>query len=120
MRLYLDDNLLDPHLAALLRRAGHTVTLPADVGLGGASDPKHFLHAIGQDHTLLSANYIDFEDLHDLVIGSGGHHSGVLLVRFDNDQKRDLKPRDIVRAIAKLEASGLPVANELHILNHWR
>jgi Domain of unknown function (DUF5615) len=120
MRLYVDDNLVDPHLVALLRRAGHTVVLPADVGLPGASDPKHFLKAIGQGLTLLSANYTDFNDLHDLVIGSGGSHSGVLLVRFDNDPKRDMKPHEIVRAIANLEAAGVPIANELHVLNHWR
>ncbi len=120
MRLYVDDNLVDPHLVGLPRRAGHTVLLPADVGSAGASDPKHFLHSIRQAHALLSANYTDFEDLHDLVIGCGGQHAGVLLVRFDNDPKRDMKPGDIVRAIANLEACGLPIANELHVLNHWR
>jgi hypothetical protein len=31
-----------------------------------------------------------------------------------------MKPPNIVRAIGKLEASGLPIANELHVLNHWR
>jgi hypothetical protein len=120
MKVYIDDNPIDPHLAALLRRAGHTVVLPADVALSGASDPRHLLHALQQGLVMLSANYIHFEDLHDLIVGSGGSHSGVLLVRFDNDQKRDMKPADIVRAIAKLEASGVVIPNELHVLNHWR
>jgi hypothetical protein len=31
-----------------------------------------------------------------------------------------MKDRDIVRAIRKLEAAGVPIANEFHILNHWR
>jgi hypothetical protein len=30
------------------------------------------------------------------------------------------KDRDVVRAIANLEAASLPIANEHHILNHWR
>lgn len=27
---------------------------------------------------------------------------------------------DIVRAIRKLIAPGLPIANEVYVLNHWR
>jgi predicted nuclease of predicted toxin-antitoxin system len=120
MRLYLDDNMLSPHLAALLQRAGHTVVLPADVGLPGASDPRHLSHAIQHGLTLLTANYRDFRDLHELVITAGGSHSGVLLVHFDNDPKRDMKPHEIARAITRLEAAGVPLANQLHAENHWR
>ena len=69
---------------------------------------------------LLSKNYKDFLDLHDLVRATGGTHPGLLLVRLDNDPRRDMKDNDIVRAIANLEQSGAAVANELHVLNHWR
>jgi hypothetical protein len=31
-----------------------------------------------------------------------------------------MKDRDIVRAIGNLEAAGVPIENELHVLNHWR
>jgi hypothetical protein len=31
-----------------------------------------------------------------------------------------MKDRDIVRAIANLEAAGVQIANEFHVLNHWR
>jgi hypothetical protein len=31
-----------------------------------------------------------------------------------------MKDRDIVRAIRNLEAAGVAITNELHILNHWR
>jgi hypothetical protein len=31
-----------------------------------------------------------------------------------------MEPPDIVRAISKLLASGVPIANELYVLNHWR
>jgi hypothetical protein len=58
--------------------------------------------------------------LHFLVQFTGGKHPGLLVVRSDNDPKRDMADRDIVRAIAKLEGAGVPVANEFHILNHWR
>jgi hypothetical protein len=31
-----------------------------------------------------------------------------------------MKSGDIIRAIANLEATGVAIENELHILNHWR
>jgi hypothetical protein len=31
-----------------------------------------------------------------------------------------MKDADIARAIDNLEQAGVPVANEFHILNHWR
>jgi hypothetical protein len=31
-----------------------------------------------------------------------------------------MQPANIVGAIEKLLASGLPTANEIHTLNHWR
>jgi hypothetical protein len=54
------------------------------------------------------------------VILAGGHHPGVLVVRKDNDPTRDLKLKEIVRAIRKLIVSGIPIADEYHTLNQWR
>jgi hypothetical protein len=31
-----------------------------------------------------------------------------------------MNDRAIARAIGNLESAGVPIANELHILNHWR
>ncbi len=69
---------------------------------------------------LLSHNHDDFQELHDLVIQVQGHHPGILVVRRDNDPKRDLKAAGIVRAIRNLEAAGVPVRDTFHVLNHWR
>jgi hypothetical protein len=41
MRLYIDDDSVDPGLIRLLRRDGHDVQIPADVGLVGSSDQAH-------------------------------------------------------------------------------
>ncbi len=120
MRVYLDDNMADPVLVVLLRNAGHTVTIPADVGQSGRSDAKHLEYALRTGFVLLTQDRKDFTDLHDLVLAAGGNHAGILLVRSDNDRKRDMKPRVIVRAIAKLEAAGLALRNTIHVLNHWR
>jgi hypothetical protein len=78
------------------------------------------LYAVQQDLVLVTRNHDDFEDLHLLTQATRGRHTGILAIRFDNDPKRDMKDADIVRAIANLEKSGAPVANELHILNHWQ
>jgi len=36
MRLYIDDDSVDPGLIRLLRRHGHDVQIPADVGLAAS------------------------------------------------------------------------------------
>jgi hypothetical protein len=33
----------------------------------------------------MTRDHEDFADLHDLVLAVGGHHPGILVVRFDND-----------------------------------
>jgi predicted nuclease of predicted toxin-antitoxin system len=120
MNIYLDDNSAKASLANLLRRAGHQVTLPADLGLAGTTDPRHLASCAGQGLVLLTRDHDDFLDLHDLIQATHGRHAGILVVRADNDPARDMKDRDIVRAIINLEAAQVPIDNEFHILNHWR
>lgn len=120
MRIYLDDDTAAPLLAVLLRNAGHDVQLPRDVGMAGSDDAVHLTHAIRDQRVCLTKNYGDFQNLHNLIMEAQGHHPGILLIREDNDPKRDLKPRDIVRAIANLLSAGVPVADGCQALNHWR
>jgi hypothetical protein len=120
MRLYLDDDSAAALLLRLLRRAGHDVCVPADVGTSGQPDPEHLMRAVQDDRVLLTRNYRDFEHLHALVLVVQGHHPGILLERRDNDPTRDLKPPGVVRALGRLIASGLPIRDNCHTLNHWR
>ncbi|HZU35189.1 MAG TPA: DUF5615 family PIN-like protein [Gemmataceae bacterium] len=120
MRLYLDDDSASPLLARLLRNASHDVQAPADAGMAGKDDAIHLAHAVRQQRVLRSRNYTDFENLHDLVAAVQGHHPGILVVRQDNNPRRDLAPGGIVRAIANLLAGGVPIGNQYIILNHWR
>ena len=39
MKIYLDDDSASRRLSLLLRKAGHDVSLPADLGTSGAADP---------------------------------------------------------------------------------
>jgi len=50
---------------------------------------------------------------------AGGHHPGVLLIREDNNRKRDLKPYQIAQAVSNLEAAG-PLTDQCLVINHWR
>lgn len=120
MNLYLDDDSAKTLLVVYLRRAGHGVVVPGDVGLVGADDAKHLLHAVKHSLVLLSKNFEDFITLHLLIQACAGRHPGIILIRQDNDYPRDMKDRDIVRAIGNLAAAGIPIENELYILNQWR
>src|SRR5947207_10115285 len=112
MNLYLDDDSVRRQLVAMLRKAGHWAVIPADVGMVGRSDPRHLLYAAQHHLAVLTRNYDDFWDLHELVTGCGGHHPGVLVTREEADHSRNMSVRAIVTAIGKLERSGLDVADE--------
>ena len=120
MNLYVDEDSVHGLLVRLLQRTGHDIEVPSDVGLVGRSDPIHLRYSISAGRTLLSANHDDFEELHDLVRQAGGTHPGILIVRRDNDRRRDLTPRGIVNAISHLLDAGVPVENEFIVLNQWR
>jgi hypothetical protein len=121
MRLYLDDDSVDPGLIRLLRRDGHDVQIPADAGLLGSSDQTHLAHAIRDRRASLTRNYKDFEALHDLVVrAANGHHAGILVVRYDNNPRNNMSSGDIARAVRNLEAAGVAIAHAYHELNHWQ
>jgi hypothetical protein len=121
MRIYVDDDSVDPMLLRLLRRDGNDVQIPADVGLIGRSDQVHLSHAIRQQRAILTRNYDDFQALHDLVIAAaGGHHGGILVVLFDANPRNNMAPGDIARAIRNLQNAVVPIADTYNELNHWQ
>jgi hypothetical protein len=92
MLLYLDDDSANHLLVKLISRAGHDVQIPADVSLSGQSDAVHLRNGIRCGRVCLTQNHEDFQELHDLVREARGTHPGLLVVRNDNDRKRDLTP----------------------------
>jgi hypothetical protein len=120
VRVYLDDDIASGLLRSLLVKGGYDAQLPSDVGLRGKDDSVHLTHAIRDSRTLVSRNYGDFENLHDLIGAARGNHPGILVVRKDNDPRRDLDAHGVVRAIGKLLAAGVPIADQYIVLNHWR
>ena len=120
MRVLIDENMSNRRLGARLQAAGHDTVLADDVGLLSVSDARVLAWAAGQDRSVMTRDHKDFIDLHDLVSVCGGHHPGMLIIRFDNDSSHNLTERGIVTAIANLEASGMRIADQIHVMNHWR
>jgi hypothetical protein len=119
MRIYLDDDSAAPVLVRLLRQEGHSVLTPIEAGLAGSDDAVHLRRAMSEDRAFLSRNHDHFRDLHLLILQARGHHPGILIVRSDNDE-RDMRLYEIVNAIGRLQAAGIPWADDITILNHWR
>ena len=61
--------------------------------MGSKSDTEHLLYALQQGQVLLTRNHEHFEQLHRLVIGSGGHHSGY----HDGSLRKGPKQKDEAR-----------------------
>lgn len=120
MNYYVDDDTIKGPLMKRLRGAGHSLVLPADVGLSGVSDARHFVYAMRHSLIMLTRNHEHFKDLHEVAQAAAGTHPGIITICSDNDPTRDMTDRGIVNAIAKLERSGAPMPNQLHVLNHWR
>lgn len=120
MRILIDENMSSRRLADRLRAAGHEVVLATDVGLATVSDARVMARAAAEGRPVLTRDHGDFADLHDLVIAVGGHHPGVLVVRFDNDPRHNLTERAIAMALGNLESSGTAITDQIHVLNHWR
>jgi predicted nuclease of predicted toxin-antitoxin system len=120
MKFLIDENMSSPVLAARLRPQGHDSVLPGDVGLLSVSDARVLIFAISQSPPVLTRDSDDFEDLHELVMAAAGHHAGILVVRFDSDPRHNLTDRGMATAISKLESSGVPIRDRIHVLNQWR
>jgi predicted nuclease of predicted toxin-antitoxin system len=120
MKFLIDENLSNPRLASRLRVQGHDPVLAQDAGLLSVSDARVLIDSISQALPVLTRDSDDFEDLHDLIMAAGGHHAGILIIRFDNDTRHNLTDRGIATAISKLQSSGVPIFDRIHVLNQWR
>ena len=120
MEFYLDDCADANDLVITLTQTGHNVHTPRSEGTSGASDPRHLQYAALHSYTLITKNPRDFRKLHNGWQDQGRAHSGILLVYEDNIKGKDMEPPDLVQALHQLLASGLPITNELHVLNHGR
>jgi predicted nuclease of predicted toxin-antitoxin system len=120
MRLYLDEDLASRELERALRKAGHDIVTARGGGNLGHSDALQLIAAIRDGRVCITRNRSDFEQLHDLVIVSGGSHPGILTIHKDNDRRRDIKTGQIVTAIQNIESVVSSLRNLLLSINEWR
>lgn len=118
--IYLDDDLDKNLLIALLRREGWMVVSPRAIGTSGFSDEEHLTYCSHRGYPILTRNARDFRQLHEVWQTQGRQHAGILAVYAERDLSKNMSDHDIVRAIKKLLASGIPIANQFIVLNHWR
>jgi predicted glycosyl hydrolase (DUF1957 family) len=114
--IYLDDCAYAKSLVVLLEKAGHLVVTPAEAGTLGLEDAVHLRYAADHGLAVLTYDADDFAALHE----ADRSHAGILAVYRDNNPDRDMTYADLVRTIGNLEAAGVAIAAEYHVLNAWR
>ena len=120
MRVYLDDDLDSNLLIGLLRKDGHEVISPRAAGTRGIKDNEHLNFATSHSAVLVTANALDFVQLHDECITGQLEHPGILIVYRENNPSRDMNYHQIAESVTRIEKSGVPLANAFHNLNFWR
>ena len=120
MRVYLDDNLDSNALLGLLQQSGHDAVSPRTVGTSGVADEEHLRYASSNFLVVITANALDFIELHERWRIQQQQHSGILIVFQENNPGRDMVFHGIARAVSQIEGSGIPLANRWHNLLFWR
>jgi hypothetical protein len=113
--LLIDEDSLAKILVNLLLQAGHDVLTVNEAELSGQSDRTVFKYASSQGRLVLTRNYDDFQALHE----ENPIHPGILVIYGDANYAKDMNFKDIIRAIANLEAANIPLTNQFIALNHW-
>jgi predicted nuclease of predicted toxin-antitoxin system len=116
MKLLLDEDSQGNALVRLLRDAGHDIVTVAEAGLAGQDDPAILAYAKNAGRVLLTRNGKDFLMLHQ----ADSSHAGILVEHQDAAPSKNMTYRQIVTAIAKIEASGWDLRRELVGINAWQ
>ena len=115
LRLLLDEDSQAKRLVNVLGKAGHDVKTVNEVGLSGEIDDLVLEYARGENRILLTHNCDDFEELHKI----NRNHPGLLAIYRNSNRLKNMSFKEIVGAIANLEAANIPLANQFIPLNQW-
>ncbi len=115
LKLLIDEDSQAKPLVNLLRSVGHDVLTVNQVGLTSQSDVVVLDYARQNNLVLLTHNCRDFEALHQ----TDPDHPGILAIYQDADFSKNMSRKEIVAAIANLEAANIPLANQFIPLNQW-
>jgi predicted nuclease of predicted toxin-antitoxin system len=115
LRLLIDEDTQYKAVVESLRGALHDVLTVNEAGLSGQKDPLVLDFAIRNNRVLLTRNCKDFKALHQKI----QPHPGILCIYQDRNYSKDMSIKEIVCAIANLEAANFPLASQFISLNHW-
>ncbi|NJM90503.1 MAG: DUF5615 family PIN-like protein [Hydrococcus sp. RU_2_2] len=115
LRLLIDEDSQAKRLVIFLKNAGHDVITVNEAELSGKFDDEVMDYARQNGRIVLTRNYDDFQELHN----ANPVHPGILVVYQDGSPSKDMSHQTIVKAIANLESSEIPLANQFFALNHW-
>ncbi|MGL5808170.1 MAG: DUF5615 family PIN-like protein, partial [Xenococcaceae cyanobacterium] len=114
-KLLIDEDSQDRLLVKLLREAAHDVITVNEAGLTSQPDKIVFDYAKTNNRVLLTYNCDDFQALHEANL----IHSGILAIYRSSNRSKNMNFKDIVRAIANLETTKIPLNNQFVSLNQW-
>jgi len=115
LKLLIDEDAQSKLLLKLLRKDNYDVITVNEVNLMGQSDRIVFEYARNNFYSILTFNCDDFEELHTLNLG----HSGILVIYQGADRAKNMTSKEIVSAIANIEAAQISIPNQFIILNYW-
>ncbi|MGL5795070.1 MAG: DUF5615 family PIN-like protein [Waterburya sp.] len=115
LKLLIDEDSQAMALINLLRNAGHDVLTVNEAGLTSQPDNVVLNYARQHNWILLTRNCRDFKALHE----AHPFHPGILAIYQEANPLKKMSRKDIVRAIANLEAANISLTNQFISLNHW-
>jgi predicted nuclease of predicted toxin-antitoxin system len=115
LRLLVDEDTQAHLLVELLRADGHDLLTVSEASLTAKPDATVLNFARCEQRVLLTRNCDDFLLLHE----ADPVHSGILAVYQDAAAKKAMNYAAIVRAIANLESTKLPLFGQFIVLNHY-
>jgi predicted nuclease of predicted toxin-antitoxin system len=106
--LFIDEDSQAGPLINLLRNANHDVLTVNEAGLTSQPDNVVLNYARQNNRILLTRNCKDFKALHE----ANSIHLGILAIYQEANPNKKMSRKDIVRAIANLEAANIPLVNQ--------
>ena len=116
MRILVDEDSQARSQLNILRGDGHDVVAIGELEKNGTPDGEVFDLAQSLERVLLTHNTEDFHELHRERPG----HRGIMAVYRGADPRKNMNHAQIAAAIRRVDTSGVTIAGEFHVLNHWR
>lgn len=117
IRLYLDEDSMEPGLVRALLARGINVVTAAQVDQLGCDDEEHLDYSTKQGRVLVSFNRADFYRIHTKWLSAGRIHGGIILVK-QQEYSVGEQLRRLLNLIARISSEEMK--NRVEFLSNWR